>query len=94
MSPLGDNGYLWSLSYEVWFYFPIYVLGVASDRKIIEMSVILSFVLIAVIFIRLNFAYLFCWLIDAIAYFKMTYRPRSWNTFLATFLSTYSVIST
>ena len=66
--PFGNNGPLWSLSYEVWFYVLLLSIGITAkkDKYFIFGLSLLS--LCIFVFTVLNAIYLACWFIGALAY--------------------------
>jgi len=89
----GGNGPLWSLSYEVWFYFLTYSVGVTVLNKKLHIHSALIIILVLCIFTILDSVYLFCWLIGVMAYMRMPTR-FSYQVLICSFLLlVYSVIS-
>jgi Predicted acyltransferases len=70
VSPLGENGPLWSLAYEIWFYVLTYAIGKQAGRKHIDLLALLLIGVTALIFTRLEVQYLACWLIGAAFYLR------------------------
>lgn len=67
----GGNGPLWSLSYEVWFYVLVGMLGVCVLHRKFSLSIFTVLVFIAVVFSQyLSVAKLFCWIIGVLAYVR------------------------
>jgi peptidoglycan/LPS O-acetylase OafA/YrhL len=67
---LGGNAPLWSLAYEIWFYVLVYALGRQVESNKLDFVSILLLMAVAIVFCRLSFHYLFCWLLGAYCYVK------------------------
>jgi len=89
----GENGPLWSLSYEVWFYVLAYAVGIIVIKKTFDMTAITLFVIVTAIFTYLNSVYLFCWLIGALIYHRSPDRFSLVVLLCSIFLSIYSVVA-
>jgi peptidoglycan/LPS O-acetylase OafA/YrhL len=84
VSPFGENGPLWSLAYETWFYVLTYAIGRQAGQKHIDLLALLLIGVTAIIFTKLEVQYLACWFIGAAFYV----RPHRFTTLRGLFLST------
>jgi peptidoglycan/LPS O-acetylase OafA/YrhL len=78
-----NNGSLWSLSYEIWFYIAALGFGTLMTRQAGTNSLfsIILLILVFAVFMKLDVTYLFVWVIGALAFF---YKPSRghWYLFL------------
>jgi peptidoglycan/LPS O-acetylase OafA/YrhL len=84
------TGPLWSLSYEAWFYILFGAIGVifSTDLKGLKLLVCFGILLIcALVFTKLNAAYLFIWFSGAVCYLFIPAKPNRIILGLAIFLS-------
>ncbi|MDC0434626.1 acyltransferase [bacterium] len=79
--PFGENIPLWSLSYEVWFYFLAFIVGVAFKNGVLSTSIQVSLITVFLVFSVLNATYLFCWLVGAMAFLTLPDHFK-WTTFI------------
>ena len=68
VNTFGGNGPLWSLSYEVWFYFLIFIIGKIVFERKFNIYLIFGLIVFLVVFTKLYPIYLFCWLIGILVY--------------------------
>jgi peptidoglycan/LPS O-acetylase OafA/YrhL len=78
-----DNGPLWSLAYEIWFYVLAYAIGRQVLSKGIDLLALLLIVMVALVFTRLRIQYLACWSIGAVFYLK----PHQLSNFISLIVS-------
>ncbi len=79
-----DNAPLWTLSYEIWFYMLIGVIGAQYHaRSRGTYCFMLGLCVCAIVFSVLQSHYLFCWLIGGAAYFVERRRHRLATIFAA-----------
>jgi peptidoglycan/LPS O-acetylase OafA/YrhL len=78
--PFGENLPLWSLSYEVWFYFLVFVVGVALKNGL-NTSIQVGLIAVFIVFSVLNVAYLFCWFVGALAFLTLPDQFK-WTKFV------------
>jgi peptidoglycan/LPS O-acetylase OafA/YrhL len=76
-----NNGSLWSLSYEIWFYIAALGFGTLMTRKAgtNPLFSIILLILVFAVFIKLNVTYLFVWAIGSLAFF---YKPSRGHWYL------------
>ncbi len=65
---LSGNPPLWSLSYEVWFYLLLFFLALLITSKKKNLLFFVLFIVSMSVFTKLNYTFLFCWLIGAIVF--------------------------
>jgi peptidoglycan/LPS O-acetylase OafA/YrhL len=73
---LSGNPPLWSLSYEVWFYLLLFFLGLMIISKKRKLLFFVLFIVSMSVFTKLNYTFLFCWVIGAIVF---TLPERNFN---------------
>ncbi len=88
------NNPLWSLSYEVWFYFLTLILGIYSFNRSNNIYPFIFIIIVALVFTKLTPVYLFCWAIGALAYFRRPNDFSSKTIFLTLILIVYSIAGT
>lgn len=94
VEPFGHNIPLWSLSYEVWFYTLMFVVGIAVNPRVSALLVMLSLLALAAVFTSLSYVYLFCWLLGALAFLKRPSRISAPVLVLALLLFVYALLGT
>ncbi len=83
--PFGGNRPLWSLSYEVWLYVATFAAGLLSTGKKFHLVSMVLLTTTFIVFTHLNFVFLLCWLLGALAYSSRPTR-KSWANLLASLL--------
>jgi len=80
--PFADNGPLWSLAYEFWFYllagFAPLVLSTSYRRKVVA---IFAVMVVSLVFTRLDASMFFCWCLGSLSY-SLLESKLSWKWFL------------
>ncbi|HRY47654.1 MAG TPA: hypothetical protein P5186_06375 [Candidatus Paceibacterota bacterium] len=72
----GGNFPLWSLAYEMWFYFLAGCAAVATSSRPTNSRLwgFIGVVVCSMVFTRLDATFLFCWLLGAISYSQLSYE--------------------
>lgn len=86
---LENNGVLWTLSYEIWFYIAIAGVALAANKKITGWAIL---ALVGVVFIRLFPIYLVCWLLGAAAFMRLPKKISYRVIFAAIILCAYGCL--
>lgn len=66
----GGNAPLWSLPYEVWLYVLVLVVGLWLKQSTHRVSLFAALILLALIFSKLEFPYVLCWVLGAAAFVR------------------------
>ncbi|NHQ88514.1 acyltransferase [Iodobacter sp. HSC-16F04] len=90
--PFSDNGPLWSLAYECWFYVLLPVLYYLVRGNKFSLSMFFILIVFFAVFVKLDSVYLYSWLIGAVAFFNPPVKFKKHVLFLSILLMLIGVV--